>query len=609
MPTRRARPVAASITRRIVLASDERAAGLSRADLRGLGPSAWVRMVREGLGGWSRAALLVVVVAASVALVPTWVGASANLPLHHWVYQAIERLTALGIIDRAMVVTKPYSRKLAAKYVARAIERIRSDAIRVDGREAVAEPLLDRLIKELEPELVALGAVRAPSAAPSAALDAGKTMPGARWPWGAIRVGGRIQLEGDGFFVGKETVRLRENRMGQYYANGPQVQGDLRAWVEVGDVVALTADPRYISNVHALGLGATNNTNSTYLQELNAKLTFWNIALQVGRGSNWWGPGYRGSLLLTDHAFPLDMVQVGSEEPFRLPWVLGALGHWRINAFWGQLERDRDFPRANVFGLRVSYLPASWLELGAARLTQFGGRGQAGQSFPKTILEVYGAQPNQGGPLQVNEQSMVDVRARVPRVPYLVPFPGGLEVYGEIGSEDKWSQLPFPSRVAVLGGLYVPQVFAGDTLDLRIEYADTDLGRRRHPELVNIWYNNGTYVSGMRHRGFPLGHWMGSDGIDLFIRTSRLLRDDLQVGLQVEWTERGRGQSPFERKRESGVDLVWWLSPRMQWTVAYTYQQIKSPGVITSLTPFVETFSAGVTSRNHLLWTVLAVEF
>ncbi len=82
-----------------------------------------------------------------------------NIPLHHWAYEAIERLTALGIIDQAMVVTKPYSRKQAAKYVARAIERIRTDEIREDGREVLAEPLLERLMAEFRPELMDLGAI------------------------------------------------------------------------------------------------------------------------------------------------------------------------------------------------------------------------------------------------------------------------------------------------------------------------------------------------------------------------------------------------------------------------------------------------------------------
>jgi len=79
--------------------------------------------------------------------------ASVNVPLHHWVYGAIAPPTALGVIDRAMVLTKPYSRKEAAQYVARAIRRIRDDRVPLDGREVLAEPLLDTLMTELHPSV------------------------------------------------------------------------------------------------------------------------------------------------------------------------------------------------------------------------------------------------------------------------------------------------------------------------------------------------------------------------------------------------------------------------------------------------------------------------
>src|SRR5436309_3250033 len=195
--------------------------------------------------------------------------ASVNLPLHHWSYEAIERLVELGVIDRAMVVAKPYSRKQAAKYVAQALERIRADQVPSDGREVLAEPLLDRLLKYLQPELVEIGAL------------------GVRSEELGVRIGGRLQVEGDAFSVGHGSVRLRENRMGQYYANGEQVQTDLRGWVEVSDFLALTVDPKYISNAHALGLGATENNHNAYLQEFNAKLTLFNVAVQAGRSTNW----------------------------------------------------------------------------------------------------------------------------------------------------------------------------------------------------------------------------------------------------------------------------------------------------------------------------------
>lgn len=562
--------------------------------------------------------------------------ASVNLPLHHWAYEAIERLVALGVIDRAMVIAKPYSRKQAAKYVARAIERIRTDQVPQDGQETVAEPLLARLIEFLRPELMDLDVIRQPNkrnpqetqstpldkARPATSSVETGPAPGAgqatRHATDAVRYGLRTQFEADAFSVGHGSVRFRENRGGEYYATGEQVQTDIRGWLELTDALALTIQPKFISNQHVLGIGANDNSKNVYLREFNAKLSWFNIALEIGRGTMWWGPGYHGSLLLTDHPFPLDMIKLGSDEPFRLPWVFKPLGEWKVNSFLAQLERDRDFPRAKVFGLRISYLPASWLELGITRLTQFNGRGHP-QSFPQIIFDTYTGPANPVGKNEVNEQVMVDARLRIPQVPYLVPFPGGMQLYGELGGEDHWFEAGqyrvYPLQPAFLVGAYVPQVFTDSTLDLRVEYADTEFAAYHSGDQTNpgLWYNNGTYVSGMRYRGFPLGHHMGTDAKDFFVRTTRYLTDDIKLGVNFNLQRRNLlgyfPQGGSERKTEIAMELNWWLTSRTQLTIGHTYQRIKNPGQITSINPFVETFESGVTSTNQFLWTNLSVEF
>ena len=113
----------------------------------------------------------------------------------------------------------------------------------------------------------------------------------------------------------------------------------------------------------------------------------------------------------------------------------------------------------------------------------------------------------------------------------------------------------------------------------------------------------------MRFRGFPLGHHMGTDAIDFFVRSTRHLTDNLRLGASFNWQERDRGQTLHETKRESSLDLTWWVSDQTQVTFGYTHQRIKNPGQITSINPFGETFAAGVTSHNNLLWTTLAVYF
>jgi len=117
----------------------------------------------------------------------------------------------------------------------------------------------------------------------------------------------------------------------------------------------------------------------------------------------------------------------------------------------------------------------------------------------------------------------------------------------------------------------------------------------------------------MRYRGFPLGHHMGTDAKDFFVRTTRYLTDDLKLGINFNLQRRNLlgffPQGESERKTEIAMELNWWLTSRTQLTIGHTYQRIKNPGNITSINPFVETFESGVTSTNHFLWTNLSVEF
>jgi hypothetical protein len=312
-------------------------------------------------------------------------------------------------------------------------------------------------------------------------------------------------------------------------------------------------------------------------------------------------------LLLSDNAFPLDRIRVGSEEPFRLPGFLTSLGEWKVDAFLAVLEREREFPRARVFGLRVSYVPTEWMEAGVTRLTQYAGPA-LGQTFPSIIWETYTSHPNQSGAEEVNEEAMLDLRLRVPTTPYLVPFPFGVQLYGELGSEDRWAA-PWPNRGAYLIGVYIPQLVEGDTTDLRIEYADTDISRRRSGK-TGVWYDNGIYTSGMRHYGFPLGHWIGTDATDLSVQIGRYLSDKLKLGFSFDHVERERGQPAPETMQEFGLDSEWRVSHQTELQLGYRLQRVENPIHLVSVNPvFIEAATAGVTAINRLLWVGLKAEF
>jgi hypothetical protein len=113
----------------------------------------------------------------------------------------------------------------------------------------------------------------------------------------------------------------------------------------------------------------------------------------------------------------------------------------------------------------------------------------------------------------------------------------------------------------------------------------------------------------MRYKGFPLGHHMGGDGLDFFIRTTERLTDKLSVGANLNYQERARGLPVHEKKREASADMTLLISDRTQFSVSYVFQRIENPGQITSIVPFAETFASGVTAYNNFLWTTLAIQF
>ncbi len=110
--------------------------------------------------------VIFLIIAALAANSQATAGDRTNIPLKNWggfsefqdvVYEDLERLVTAGLADRVLLNTRPLSRIEAAKIVARAIEKIRSDeAGRLNARRDL-EPVLDRLMEEFKVELASLG--------------------------------------------------------------------------------------------------------------------------------------------------------------------------------------------------------------------------------------------------------------------------------------------------------------------------------------------------------------------------------------------------------------------------------------------------------------------
>jgi len=230
-----------------------------------------------------------------------------------------------------------------------------------------------------------------------------------------------------------------------------------------------------------------------------------NWMLSAGYLDRWWGPGWQGSLILSNNHRPLPAIAIDRNEatPFDLP-VLRWLGPWRLSSFMGQFEHDRDVADALLFGLRVEFRPHPTLQVALSRTAQWCGEGRPcdlgtfwdlllGNDNDPDLAEQPGNQlagfdlrwswPGGRVPVALYAQGIGEDEAGFMPAKYLGLF--GAESWGDIGAAS-W------------------RAYA--------EYADTACDFLNDPPAFGCAYTNVIYTSGYRYRGRALGHAMDADG-------------------------------------------------------------------------------------------------
>ncbi|MEI2811582.1 MAG: capsule assembly Wzi family protein [Nocardioides sp.] len=213
-----------------------------------------------------------------------------------------------------------------------------------------------------------------------------------------------------------------------------------------------------------------------------------NWSLSAGYLDRWWGPGWEGSLILSDNARPVPSFGIDRIEakPFTLP-VLRWLGPWRFSTFMGQLEEDRDYPEALLFGMRFESRPLPSLQIAASRSAQWCGEGRP------CDLSTFGdlltgndndqALADQPG----NQLAGFDVRWSWPggRVP--------LALYAQAIGEDEAGFMP--SKYLGLFGAEGWGEWGSLSWRAHAEYADTACDFPTSPPEFGCAYTNGIYTS------------------------------------------------------------------------------------------------------------------
>jgi hypothetical protein len=233
----------------------------------------------------------------------------------------------------------------------------------------------------------------------------------------------------------------------------------------------------------------------------------------------WWGPGWDGSLILSNNARPIPALSFDRTrtDPFESRW-LSWLGPWDVSVLFGQMENDRTVPDARFFAFRFNFRPLPSLEIGLSRTAQWCGEGRPCDL--DTFIDLLIGRDNRGGDgigednEPGNQLAGFDARWTTA----LLDQP--LAVYGQLIGEDEAGG--FPSRYLAQAGMETRGTWKHRSYLLFLEVSGTSCDVLKD-DINNCAYNHSIYQTGYRYRGRSVGHSADNDA--LIVSAGLVLQD------------------------------------------------------------------------------------
>src|SRR6266481_3077351 len=398
---------------------------------------------------------------------------SPYVPLDSWIYPALDRLAAMGLIDSGFAGMKPWTRNECVRLLQEASESI--------DRGGRGGPEAEKLYRLLETEF----------------RDEfeGKAGDG--------RIHGRVEsvyarvtgISGQPLTDGNHFGQTLINDFGRPYLEGFNSVDGISAWTTAGRWVgyvraeyqhspSASAQPssarQFIASVDNIpGVPPATpfpTVNRLRLLDAYVGMNFENWQLSFGKQSLWWSPTEGGPMMFSDNAEPVNMFRINRVSPFKLPAILGWLGPIRVEWFLGQFDGHEFVFLTNtgvtgqfgrpldrqpfLQGQKISLKPTPNFEFSVSTTTVF-----AGGPTPLTwhsFLRSYsiGNTIHQADPAAPGDRrSGVDFSYKVPGLRNWLTF------YGDAFTEDEFSPLGYPRKSAIRGGIYIPRVPGISKLD------------------------------------------------------------------------------------------------------------------------------------------------
>jgi hypothetical protein len=439
---------------------------------------------------------------------------STLVPMDSWIYSALERLAAMGVIPSQGVSIRPWTRQECRREVREAEDILFGmgslDASVDNGVRNEAERLLPQLEYELEE----------PDGAQTSVLES------AYMRYGSI-MGPALT---DSFHFGqtwRNDFGRPLGRGGSYSVgySGRAIAGRFFIY----DRQELQTDPglqavsqqrsdflNQLDNLDfgspAPGFSLVSPAIPAYVRqrpiELYAGVAFAGNQLSFGKQSIDWGPTIGGSFSFSDNAEPTYNLRLAATRPHPFPLV-PELGSYRFDAIFGKLSGHHYPARPYFNAFKVELIFARYVEMGFSRWSILWGVGHPMTlrslknnlfSSNSTGTGVYGDRNDPG-----DRKSSFDFRLHVPGVSNLAT------IYAEAYADDEVNPIDAPRRVAWQPGIYFARLPGLPHMDFRVEAASSEELSKDEGGGTRFFINN-EYRDGNTNKGFLLGNALGRDG-------------------------------------------------------------------------------------------------
>lgn len=457
------------------------------------------------------------------------------------IYTLLSRLEAEGVIQDALLSTRPLSRREVVRLVHEAEEN-------AEGRSDFINSLVMALRRRVRPWEFETGGFK-----PLESVYAQY-----------IRTSADVLTVAYSPTFREKEQALNYNNDGDLYGRGSNYRAGFTSRLEELGPISAYLNPEYRQ---------ADGSERLVLKKGYAVLGFSWLDIVIGKDSQWWGPGRNSANLLSNNAEPLTMIKLTSPEPLHLPWILEYLGPVQYTLFVARLEKNRsDFPEPFLDGIRLDFKPHPLVEIGFERITLLGGHGRplSGDAWTKSFIGIHG-HPNIDTPDSTDSEAGGDIKVTLPF--HLQP----LQVYWQRDGEDN-RQYTFglPYKFQDLYGIYLPRVLHFERIGLRAEYAVNHING-----WPNYWYNHSIYTSGMTYNGMTIGHHMGTDSRDVFLELVYLQPEkNARFSLSYDQQTHNLSGPVKEVSKEFTLTAALPLSRHVDITASYGHGRIENPGNI-----------------------------